>query len=84
MTLREQLIMTSDGYCAFTGMSRSRLSTILLSGGKRLDMIHAGGDIGTARYESAMSWLSENWPAGLDWPDGVPRPVAGACREATE
>jgi hypothetical protein len=84
MTLRDQLLLTSDAYCAFTGMSRSRLSTILLSGGKRLDMIRAGGDIGTARYESAMLWLSENWPSDLRWPEGVPRPVADACREAAE
>lgn len=84
MTLRDQLLLTADAYCAFTGMSRSRLSTILLSGGKRLDMIRAGGDIGTARYESAMLWLSANWPDGLQWPEGVPRPVADACREAAE
>lgn len=84
MTLRDQLLLTSDAYCASTGMSRSRLSTILLSGGKRLDMIRAGGDIGTARYESAMLWLSANWPDGLQWPEGVPRPVADACREAAE
>ncbi len=84
MTLRDQLLLTSDAYCAFSGMSRSRLSTILLSGGKRLDMIRAGGDIGTARYESAMLWLSANWPDGLEWPRDVPRPVADACREAAE
>lgn len=84
MTLRDQLLLTSDAYCASTGMSRSRLSTILLSGGKRLDMIRAGGDIGTARYESAMLWLSANWPDGVQWPEGVPRPVADACREAAE
>lgn len=75
MKLRDQLIMTADAFCRETGLSRSRLSTILLSGGKRLDMIESGGDIGTERFESAMLWLSENWPEGLAWPQGVARPL---------
>jgi hypothetical protein len=74
MKLRDQLILTADAYCRETGMSRSRLSTILLSGGKRLDMIEGGGDIGTERFESAMRWLSDNWPADTAWPNEVVRP----------
>ncbi|KPF47113.1 hypothetical protein IP76_01975 [Rhizobium sp. AAP43] len=64
-------------------MSRSRLSTLLLSGGKRLDMIRSGGDIGTARFESAMSWFSDNWPAGAEWPADVARPIQ-SLQEAAE
>lgn len=84
MKLRDQLILIADVYCRETGMSRSRLSTIILSGGKRLDMIEGGGDIGTERFESAMRWLSANWPDGLAWPEEVPRPCADALREAAE
>ena len=82
MTLREQLLMTADAYCVGSGMSRSRLSTILLSGGRRLDMIRLGGDIGTTRFESAMEWLSSNWPPETEWPVGVHRPIRASLEAA--
>lgn len=75
MRLRDQLICAAEAFCDATGMSNSRLSTIMLSGGKRLSMIAQGGDIGTERFEAAMRWLSANWPEGVDWPAGVQRPV---------
>lgn len=63
-------------------MSNSRLSTIMLSGGKRLAMIAQGGDIGTERFEAAMRWLSENWPEGAEWPASVPRPQSSVKEPA--
>ncbi len=82
MKLRDQLICAADAFCGATGMSKSRLSTIILSGGKRLAMIEQGGDLGTERFEAAMLWLSANWPEGLDWPDGIARPVASVPEAA--
>lgn len=29
---------------------------------------------GLRRYNEAMRWFSDNWPDGLDWPEGIPRP----------
>lgn len=74
MKLRDQLISATDMYCRAAGMSRARLSTVLLSGGRRLADIEAGGDIGVNRFEQAMQWLSDNWPDGAQWPREVPRP----------
>lgn len=72
----------ADAFCEATGMSKSRLSTIVLSGGKRLAMIEQGGDLGTERFEAAMLWLSSNWPAGLDWPEGIDRPSVSVAEAA--
>lgn len=74
MDLRQQLICVADAFCLASGMSKARLSTIVLSGGKRLQRIEEGGDLGTARFESVMRWLSANWPAEAEWPASVPRP----------
>ncbi|MUO84017.1 hypothetical protein [Agrobacterium vitis] len=74
MKLRDQLIEATSVYCSASGMSRSRLSTILLSGGMRLQQIQDGGDIGVSRFEQAIQWLSDNWPDDTPWPDGVYRP----------
>lgn len=67
--------MVSDIYGERTGMSRDRLSTIILSGGKRLQNIDSGRDLNTATFERAMQWLSDNWPDGAVWPAEVPRPL---------
>ena len=75
MKLREQLLTATDAYCQHVGIKRTWLSTKIFNDGKRLDSIaERGRDIYTGTFEAAMSWLSENWPEGADWPDAVPRP----------
>lgn len=64
-------------------MSRDRLSTIVLSGGKRLQNIASGRDLNTATFERAMQWFSDNWPDGAVWPADIPRP-SGKVVEAAE
>lgn len=76
MTLITQLVSVSDTYCSATGLSRSRVSGIVLSGGTRLDDIAAGkSDLATRTYERAMLWFSTNWPDDADWPEGIDRPL---------
>lgn len=72
--LRSQLVKVSQRYADATGISVSTLSTKLLNGGMQLKRISQGGDLNTRKFEQAMAWLSENWPAGTDWPVDVPRP----------
>lgn len=84
MTLCDQLLKTADMFCAATGMSRARVSTIVLSGGLRIDHIEAGGDIRTKSFERAMQWFSDNWPDEAGWPDGVARPAKTPKLEAAE
>ncbi len=74
--LRERLLLVADRWCEETGRSRGRLSTILFSGGRKLDAIFDGADLTTISYEKAMDWLSANWPEGAVWPPAVPRPAA--------
>lgn len=74
MELREQIISVADSYCDQTGMSRARLSTIVLGGGHRLDKISQDGDLTTRSFERAMRWFSKNWPQNADWPAGITRP----------
>lgn len=84
MNLRTQLLTVSDLYCTAAGVSRSRVSTIVLSGGRRLDRIEGGGDVSTATFERAMQWFSDNWPEAADWPSGVSRPARSRVPEAAE
>lgn len=85
MNMREQILLVADVYAAHRGIGRKRVSTIVMNRGSKLDEIANGGDLTTGIFERAMSWFSDNWPDGLDWPEGVGRPVASAKRlEAAE
>ena len=76
MTMLHDFITICDSYCDAVGLSRSRVSTIVLNGGKRLDAIAAGkSDLATRTYERAMLWFSTNWPDDADWPEGIDRPL---------
>ncbi|WP_245515051.1 hypothetical protein [Jiella endophytica] len=75
MTLREQLIHVADRYCQAVGLSRARVSTIVLGRGSKLDDLARGGDVTTRIFEQAVSWFSANWPDGTDWPNGIARPA---------
>ncbi len=78
MTFREQLLHVADLYCHAVGRSRSRVSTIVLGRGSKLDDLASGGDVTTRIYEQALLWFSDNWPDEAVWPVGVSRPLARA------
>lgn len=45
------------------------------------ERVEAGATTFTARkYDEVMTWFSEHWPDGLDWPVGVPRPAFDEAR----
>ena len=75
LSLREQIVFLADVWCETTGRSRSRLSTLLFSSGRRLDSIVCGSDLTTGSFERAKAWLSGHWPDGLAWPEGIDRPT---------
>jgi hypothetical protein len=76
MKLTEQLLSVATTYCGAKSISLARVSTLIFNDGKRFDAIQRGGDLGTAQFEKALSWFSDNWPeADETWPLGVPRPA---------
>jgi len=80
MNLKQQLLLVSDLYAEAATLSRSRVSTIVLNRGATLDAIADGkADVTTGTYEKAMLWFSVNWPADLEWPQQVFRPLPEAA-----
>lgn len=77
-TLTDRLLATADAYRRATGLSLSRVSTLVFGDGGRLDGIVAGKDLNTRSYEKAMAWFDANWPAGADWPADVERPSSSS------
>lgn len=76
------LILLGEQYARLLGVEEKTVSNRVFSDSKKLGAMKAGGDITVGRFNAAMRWFSENWPAGADWPAEVPRPVVHA--EAAE
>jgi hypothetical protein len=85
MATVEHIILLLETYAAAIGRSDRRVSTVVFNRGGRIDSLRAGADLTTRQAERAMQWFSANWPAGVDWPEGVPRPAPEApdCRPPT-
>lgn len=79
MTLKDHLVKVATTYAAEKGLSLSRVSTIVFGDGKVLDRLQGSADLTTSRFEGAMLWFSNNWPADLEWPEGVTRPFSEAA-----
>jgi len=78
MSYRQHLILLIEAFANARGLSPSRVSTIALNAGHTYQSLVDGKDITVGRFERAMRWFSANWPDGLEWPEGVDRPVVSA------
>lgn len=83
-SLRDALVRVADQYAAAKGLSRSRVSTIVFSGGSVIERLANGGDITTGNFERGMMYFSDNWPPGVDWPAGIARPAPSAPASSGE
>lgn len=76
MNLKQKLLAVADAHHAATGRSHARIATIVTNRSGFFRDIRGGGECTLGTYEKVMSWFSDNWPTGLEWPDGVDRPEA--------
>lgn len=77
------LISVAEIYAEASGVERTTVSWRLFGDSKKLDALVAGSDIQVRRYETALRWLSDNWPETAVWPDQVIRPVKPQGQIAT-
>lgn len=76
MNLRQKLVLTAEAFARERSLSRSRVSTLVFNDGKTIDaIVRRNADITTDRFERAMRWFSDNWPADAEWPEAVERPA---------
>lgn len=62
-------------YCAASGRSPSRVSTLVWNHGARYRQIAAGADMRTRTFERCLRWFSDHWPVDLAWPPDIARPL---------
>jgi hypothetical protein len=76
----ENLKAVAKAYCDAAGVPPKTLSWRVFNDGKKLDAILADkADLMTANFERAMEWLSNHWPEGAAWPEGIDRPTPASA-----
>jgi hypothetical protein len=68
------LLSLADAFQQAAPVSDTTLSFRIFRDSKKLGALRAGSDITTGRFNDAIVWFSENWPASAVWPVAVPRP----------
>lgn len=76
MEQRDALITLAKAMAAHEDVSHFAISMRALGKGDFFkNMIEKGYDCRTRTAARLMSWFSDNWPADLQWPRDIPRPV---------
>lgn len=70
------LLTLADEYQRVTGVEDKTLSFRVFGDSKKLSALREQADITTARFNAAIQWFGEHWPADAVWPQTVGRPVA--------
>ena len=46
--------------------------------------LSAGHDLTVRRSSRVTQYLSDHWPEGVEWPDGIPRPPNQTCPSSND
>lgn len=68
------LLSLADAFQKADPVSDTTLSFRVFKDSKKLGALRGGSDITTGRFNDAIVWFSENWPAAGTWPADVKRP----------
>ena len=63
-----------------TGRSEARISDLACSNPHLFKRLRANKGCTIATYNRVLAWFSEHWPAGVQWPSEIPRPLPAEYR----
>lgn len=72
--LRDQLIACAEHYASLTGLAASTIGRQAAKDWRFFERIRSGEGFTARKYDEVIAWFAANWPAGMPWPDSVPRP----------
>lgn len=70
------LLTIVDEYLRATKAKDVTVSFWVFNDSKKLSALRSGADITVGRYNAAIRWFSDHWPADAIWPADIVRPVA--------
>jgi hypothetical protein len=75
----EQLVSLAETLAAHQGVTHWAISVRYVKKGDFFARLLNGSDVRTATYTRLMQRFADDWPADLDWPEGVPMPRGDAA-----
>lgn len=69
------LINQARAYCEHVGLSISTVGTYSAQDGKFFIRLEDGCSCTIKTANKVVDWFDQNWPADLDWPEGIERPT---------
>lgn len=75
MSATDSILKLARIYGRSLKLDLSQVSWRVFTDTKKLSAIEAGADLQTRRYEKAVQWFADHWPADAVWPEGVERPA---------
>lgn len=76
MNTTANILLLADIYGTHAGLSHWRVAFLLRGDGTFLKKLRDGATCTLKTAESVLAWFSANWPADLEWPAGIARPLA--------
>lgn len=73
VVLPQHIVTLAHAFSAATGVSVGAVSHRVFDDSKKIPAMEGGADITVRRYNMAVRWFSENWPADTAWPADIPR-----------
>ena len=77
----DQLLFLMRTMADATGYAAGSLGRWASGSGDFTPRLERGHDITTRRAARVAQWLSDHWPADLEWPSDIPRPEPNPDRE---
>lgn len=80
--LKANLRSLSDIFEAKSGFAVSTIWARAVGDARFLERIGSGKGFTAKTYDRALSWFSDHWPDGSEWPIDIPRPAPSNAEAA--
>lgn len=75
MLTEQQILRLADDYRRHSNLADATISNKIVRHARLIKRLRAGDGCTLATAMRAGQWFSDNWPADLEWPRGIPRPL---------
>lgn len=76
--LQDHLFACGTAYAAAKSLELSTVGRLSAADGAFFERLKDGKTFTARKYDTVMAWFASNWPEGLAWPEGAPRPAVAA------
>ena len=80
-TLRSNLLLLAAKFSTATQTSRPTIALRALNDNTFFTRVSAGSGFTLSTYDRLVTWFSENWPDGIEWPTQIVRQARGVGAE---